>query len=231
MKRSVPDRRNSLGGGDSRVPRSSQSGLHPDLDRVVRRHLDHAWRQPIRRHSQQAFDALRSRVESADRLVLDSGCGTGRSTLLLAERHPDALVLGVDKSAQRLGKAPAMPSNAVLLRAELADVWRLARSAAWVVHAHYLLYPNPWPKPGQLQRRWHGHPVFPDLLALGGRLELRSNFELYLHEFRHALGLAGVHEAEVVSFRPEFPISPFEAKYAASGHELFRLTVQLETNA
>jgi len=124
-----------------------------------------------------------------------------------------------------------MPDNALLIRADLADFWRLARQAGWRLDAHFLLYPNPWPKPGHLQRRWHAHPVFPDLLRLGGRLELRSNFRLYLDEFQTALRLVGVQVGEVVSFRPEFPISPFEAKYSASGHELFRLTVHLETTA
>ena len=124
-----------------------------------------------------------------------------------------------------------MPDNALLIRADLADFWRLARQAGWRLDAHFLLYPNPWPKPGHLQRRWHGHPVFPDLLGLGGRLEIRSNFRLYIEEFQAALRFVGVCAGEVVSFRPEIPISPFEAKYAASGHELFRLTVQLETTA
>jgi len=96
---------------------------------------------------------------------------------------------------------------------------------------HYLIHPNPWPKPGHLKRRWHGHPVFPALLALGGQLELRSNFGLYVLEFKRALELAGRPDAKVVSFRGESEaISPFEAKYLASGHTLERLTVNLENS-
>jgi tRNA G46 methylase TrmB len=213
----------------SRLPHSSQDGIHESLARTVDRHLTHAWRQPIRAHSLQAFESICPRASTAPALILDAGCGTGWSTAKLAEAHPEALVLGIDRSEYRLAKAPPLPGNAVLLRAELSDVWRLARQAGWRLDAHYLLYPNPWPKARHLQRRWHGHAVFPDLLALGGRLELRSNFRLYVEEFLAALRLAGVGGGEVVSFRPESPISPFEAKYAASGHELFRLTVHLET--
>ena len=37
-------------------------------------------------------------------IVLDSGCGTGRSTILLGEMYPQAIVIGVDRSLLRLTK-------------------------------------------------------------------------------------------------------------------------------
>ncbi|MFU8832646.1 MAG: SAM-dependent methyltransferase [Wenzhouxiangella sp.] len=211
----------------SQVPVSSQSGLHRNLEAIVRRHLSSVWRQPIRSHSRRAFDAVSARVAGAGALVLDSGCGTAHSTLVLASRHPEALVIGIDKSASRLARAPRLPDNAIIVRAELADFWRLARAAQWPVSHHYLLYPNPWPKPAHLKRRWHGHPVFPDLLALGGHLELRTNFELYAREFVRALEIAGVVDSKVVSFAGQQPVSPFERKYADSGQVLFELTADL----
>ncbi len=212
----------------SSPPSSSQTGLHPRLDEVVRRHLKSRWRQPVRAHTRQAFQALIDRLKAADRLVLDSGCGTGVSTAGLAYRHPNALVVGIDQSAARLGRAPEFPDNVVLVRAELADFWRLMADAGFRPTHHYLFYPNPWPKPDHLKRRWHAHPVFPDLLALGGWLELRSNFELYVREFERALSLAGIVDAKVVSFSAGEPVSPFERKYSASGHRLWKLTVNLE---
>jgi tRNA (guanine-N7-)-methyltransferase len=211
----------------SSVPRSSQAALHPRLDSVVRRHLHASWQQPIRSHTRAAFEALAERVAKASTVILDSGCGTGHSTARLAALHPGALVLGIDKSQHRLARSPQMPGNALMVRADLADFWRLARAAGWRPAQHYLFYPNPWPKPGQLQRRWHGHPVFPDLLGLGGRLELRTNFELYALEFARALQIAGVATVEVVSFQAGEPVSPFERKYAASGHDLYRLIAEL----
>jgi len=112
----------------------------------------------------------------------------------------------------------------LLLRARVADIWRLLEKAGIRLARHYLLYPNPWPKPRHLGRRWHAHPVFPSLLALGGRLEIRTNWRIYAEEFARALALYGVEADEVVSFRPDdAPLSPFERKYAASGHELFRI--------
>lgn len=211
----------------SRIPETSQTGIHPRLDEAVRRHLASSWRQPVRGHSKKAFESVQDRISRSRRLVLDSGCGTGESTANLAMRHPKSLVVGVDKSAARLARAPRLPSNALLVRAELADFWRLAVGAGCRLERHYLFYPNPWPKPAHLKRRWHAHPVFPALLELGGFVELRTNFEIYALEFARALELAGVEDAEVVSFDGHAPASPFERKYAKSGHRLWRLTAQL----
>lgn len=212
----------------SRLPQSSQTGPHRRLAETVLRHLRHRWRSPVHAYSRRAFAELAQWLDPARPMVLDSGCGTGESTAVLAQEHPDCLVVGIDKSRARLGKAPELPANARLVRAELADFWRLADEAGWRPAHHYLLYPNPWPKPAHLKRRWHGHPAFPDLLALGGRLVLRSNFELYVDEFARALALVGVVDVKVVSFQADDPISPFERKYQLSGHRLFQLTATLE---
>ncbi|NBB92505.1 MAG: SAM-dependent methyltransferase [Gammaproteobacteria bacterium] len=213
---------------ESRLPRTSQHGPHRRLDETVVRHLRHPWRSPVRDYSRRAFDELAASMDSGSPLVLDSGCGTGASTAVLAAAHPECVVIGIDKSAERLARAPRLPGNARLVRAELSDIWRLLRESGRTLARHYLLYPNPWPKPGHLKRRWHGHPAFPELLALGGRLELRSNFELYVDEFARALMLAGVVDVKVVSFGADEPISPFERKYALSGHRLFQLTATVE---
>lgn len=216
----------------SRVVQSSQTGLHPNLEQVVSAHLQHCWRKPVAGHTRQAFaHACQWREEQgkAAPLILDSGCGTGRSSVRLANASPDALVIGLDQSASRLQTSleEPLPANLLLLRAEAADFWRLALSERWRLAAHYLLYPNPWPKPAHLRRRWHGHPVFPVLLALGGRLELRSNWRLYVEEFAAALAVAGHNGACIPLPRTGTPLSDFEGKYAVSGHSLYHLVTQL----
>jgi hypothetical protein len=58
-------------------------------------------------------------------------------------------------------------------------------------------------------------------VALGGVIECRSNWRIYIDEFAEALRLLGV-AATVEAWRPEQAITPFERKYAASGHALWR---------
>ena len=215
----------------SRAVRSAQTGVHPRLAAVLEAHLHSAWRAPLHAPSVAVFEALQALVGApSPGIVLDSGCGTGESTRLIARACPDCLVIGVDRSRARLargGIAQALhrEGNAVWVRAELATFWRLALSAGWRLQRHYLLYPNPWPKPGQLQRRWHAHPVFPNLLELGGQLEMRCNWGIYALEFA-----AAVNRMLGADVRPRPPAesavtSPFERKYRASGHALYSVSV------
>ncbi|WP_444679196.1 tRNA (guanine(46)-N(7))-methyltransferase TrmB [Halomonas sp. E19] len=219
----------------SRSITSNQDGPHQDLARRVERALAAPLRKPVAEHTRHAFARAQAWRErhmtgpAAPPLILDAGCGVGLSTRALAERFADHLVIGVDRSESRLSRNHgALPGNALLVRADLVDFWRLALSAGWQPARHYLLYPNPYPKSAHLKQRWHGHPVFPVILALGGRLELRSNWRLYVEEFALAV-------AQVVGTLPSVErhspgdafLTPFERKYALSGQELWRLRIAL----
>ncbi len=215
---------------NSRTIRSRQTGPHPRLREIVMRHLDDTYRRCPGESGRHAFADVADRL-TADAFVLDAGCGTGASTFVLASRHPNRLVLGVDKSAARLAigqreiDSGTAPGNAILLRCELVDFWQLAAAAGLRCERQYLLYPNPWPKPDQLMRRWHAHPVLPALLALGGAIELRTNWRAYAEEFAEALRLAG-RETPLEKFAADDPLTPFERKYADSGHALWRCVAE-----
>jgi len=67
-------------------------------------------KKPVAAHTRRAFEVLVEMVGEEvsidyEGIVLDSGCGTGRSTKLLANNmHPRHLVIGVDRSLARLTK-------------------------------------------------------------------------------------------------------------------------------
>ena len=92
---------------------------------------------------------------------------------------------------------------------------------------HYNLYPNPWPKIGHLARRWHGHAVFPVWRDLGGVVECRSNWRIYIEEMAWALGVLAGQPVAVEDYVTADPQTPFEKKYIASGHGLWRCRVDL----
>jgi tRNA (guanine-N7-)-methyltransferase len=217
---------------------SNQSGVHPHLEKILRRHLQSVWLQPFHQPSVDVFHQLeRTAVLSSDLpVILDSGCGTGESSQKLAEEFPGYLVIGVDQSLARLSKSGAASGfyhvgNCVLLRAELTTFWRLLFNSGLTLERHYLLYPNPWPKSTHLQRRWHGHPVFPTLLGLGGEIELRCNWEIYAREFAQAVNFVTGADLQVIHIQPESGISPFEQKYLHRGQALYSVTVPArETN-
>jgi tRNA (guanine-N7-)-methyltransferase len=209
---------------------TNQDGVHPNLEKTVKRHLESAFLKPVSEHTKAAFDSTATFVAAAGRpLILDSCCGVGDSSRALAGQFPTHTVIGVDKSASRITRERGgeEPDNLLLVRADLNDFFRLAHQAHWQPERHYILYPNPWPKSEHLKRRWHGAPVFRDIVALGGRLELRSNWKLYLEEFAAALALTG-HEGALTVYEAIDPITPFEAKYKASGQPLWQLVAELD---
>lgn len=215
----------------SRPVTSPQPGPHEKLAEVVARHLAHPFLKPYAAHTVAAFEEIRTLVEPTGKpLIFDSCCGVGESTACIARQHPEALVVGIDQSLHRLDKHDRAyrkgDADYLLVRADLNDFWRLTQGVGWRLSHHYLLYPNPWPKPGHLQRRWHAAPVFPALLGLEGRLEVRSNWKTYIEEFVLALGMAGVSSA-VEPWNPATPMTPFERKYQGSGQDLWRCVAEL----
>lgn len=232
---------------------SNQEDVYRNLEAVVRKYVSTTFLRPVADHTREAFENVCEFVYNfyaarntggvgADRvgadcveLVLDSGCGTGESTLHLAKKFPNVPVIGIDKSAVRLTKAGngrqlecaaegepcaapagastgmAVPLNAFWVRAELLDFWRLALekvvAGEWNILHHALYYPNPWPKESEATRRFHLHPIFPTLLRLSPVTELRTNWEIYAREFAEAARVAG--DALQLKLGAEFaPFSP-----------------------
>ena len=257
----------------ARAVTTNQTDIYEKLEEVVRKYASTEYLRPIADHTRAAFaeaekfvegfykDAgrdndLSSRADYAThKVILDSGCGTGESTLNIAIAHPDIPVIGIDKSAVRLTKGgaggnsarlnDAAPQNAFLVRAELLDFWRLAlekvKAGAWNIPYHALYYPNPWPKQSEATRRFHLHPIFPTLLQLGDIIELRSNWEIYAREFAeaaHVLQEMPVSDCFPSSrvamtirseaFEPKRPITAFERKYNEARQQLWRVVVSHE---
>ena len=230
---------------------------HDVLYKTVMRHCEtldlYTSKRPIAIHTQDAFDLLEQQLDRSKNssnngnqerkpIILDSGCGTGRSTVLLGKMFPNHIIVGVDKSLVRLNRnavyryqksqqqqqskqslqgsqdeedddegfedleegedkkvtlqQPA--SNVFLVRAELADFWRLWIASdviqnQYQLDYHYILYPNPYPKQKRFQNRWYGHPSFPllcRLAASGGdhhELIVRSNWKEYLEDFNKSM--------------------------------------------
>ena len=220
---------------NSRPVTSNQTGPHEQLTALVKKHADTGFLKPLSDNSLSAFEYSIAvwRNHGSKPLIIDAGCGVGLSTRRLATQYPDHFVIGIDQSADRLERAVQwdgkLPENYLTVRADLVDYWRLMLKHAIHPEQHYLLYPNPWPKKDQLIRRWHGHPVFPVIIALGGRIECRSNWEIYIAEFAAAAGqLSGQvtdYQAHIID--SSAALTPFEEKYAASGHGLWRCEIQL----
>lgn len=216
---------------------SSQTGIHEQLSTLLARHAATPFRKPVTDYNRSAFELSVAawRAAGAAPLILDTGCGVGLSSYHLAEQFPDHFVIGIDQSQDRLARnthwTGPTPLNLCFVRADLVDYWRLLLEAEIFPARQYLLYPNPWPKIGHLARRWHGHAVFPTIVALGGQIECRSNWQIYVDEFAAALNQIAANQLDHAAvgevYATDTPITPFERKYLASGHALWRCCVHL----
>lgn len=107
-----------------------------------------------------------------------------------------------------------------------------------------------------LKKRWHGHSIFPVVVALSGTLEVRASWPGYLEEFRSAyisaydtlrslsmVDLPHVQVSDVqliTNLKPcsmsrcddgdDAPLSSFEAKYIQVGQPVYRLSIHSEVS-
>jgi hypothetical protein len=101
--------------GNSRLPASAQTGVHGHLAMLLDRHVKAPFRKPYADYNRSAFAASFERFSVPCRgapLILDSCCGVGESSHLLARAFPNHYVIGVDQSASRLARGQAgLPSG------------------------------------------------------------------------------------------------------------------------
>jgi tRNA (guanine-N7-)-methyltransferase len=228
---------------------------HPRTEETAMKHCEHVnsflTNHVLSYHTKESFKEATSFVDNfygnftgPKHIILDSGVGTGRSTLAIAAQFPNFPVIGVDRSIVRLNKNKAFREqvggeemnktdtvNYLFVRADLVDFYMLAyEKEDWVIHSHYLLYPNPYPKSQHLKRRFHGHPVFPIILALGGYLTVRSNWHVYVDEMEIALKAVLEPACQLPVVMPHIaakPLTNFEAKYSLANIPIYELQVNL----
>lgn len=218
-------------GPDIYTIESLQTEPHKDLQTIVAKHQQTVFQKPISSLQAKAFQQA-EQLRQGREVILDVGCGTGQSSERLAEYYPDHFVVGVDKSADRLSRNQlyrqgGQQDNLLLLRADVVDFWRLAVKGDWPVVQQALFYPNPYPKPNDFTKRWQGHPVFPSLIQLGKRIEVRSNWRIYLEEFEQAAKQLRDLTGHIKMMTPyQQPMTAFEKKYWDSNVKTYQLVLQ-----
>jgi len=205
---------------------TDQTGPHPKLNQTPAGTSAYITSYPVSLNVLEICQKIKKEQKKNDwGLLLDSGCGTGDSTINIAKSHPDCLVLGIDKSSKRLKQAQQkiQSDNVRFLTADLVEFWIGLKLVNVSIAANFILYPNPWPKQKHLKKRWHAHPVMPLLPMISKYIELRTNWQIYAEEFCGSLTKLTGSVMTVEKIHPNNPISAFEEKYLESNHDLFRL--------
>lgn len=214
---------------------SNQVGVHENILPLLERYKITKFKKPYSEESIKSFAEIRKWVSvMGDKpLILDLGCGVGESSFHLGSKYSDCLVVGIDKSLDRLERNNSfkkeLPDNILLVRGDLIDLWRMfyENQGEFKIKKQYILYPNPYPKKKHLKLRWYGQPVFSSIMNLNCPMELRSNWSQYLEDFLFASKVfhPGLH-GEVEQFVPEVCVTPFERKFLNSSQCLYRLVIK-----
>ncbi len=208
---------------------SNQTDVHENCLSIAKKHRDTVFQAPIPGHQLDLFNQIVNQLPD-ESIILDSGCGTGMSTDVLAKQFPDKVIIGVDKSSYRLSKHPRFKEaisqtneNAWLVHAEINHFWRLLLESNITIEQHFILYPNPWPK--DIQKRFHGHPIAKTLFSLSPKTVMRTNWEIYANEFtlvaRDVYAL--ICEKRIVN--DSEPMTLFEKKYLENNEPCFEVVV------
>lgn len=220
----------------SKIVTSNQAGIHKDLKVILSKFDPDLYQRPPSDFSINCLEEIVLWINSRDTsasIILDMCCGVGESSFHLALKNPNCLIVGIDKSEDRLVRnnnfKRDLPENLLLVRGELLDLWYLfATDPSFPkerVSKQYILYPNPWPKACHVKRRWHGNSIAPFIYKLSNEIVLRTNWKIYAEEF---LMVSKYFEftGEVSDYVSCEVTTPFERKYLASGHVIYQLVVQ-----
>ena len=191
----------------------------PALKALAFKSQHFTYQRPISDRALTEFQRLKHCLaQNPQPIILDSGCGRGLSSRQLAHCYPEHWIVAIDQSSCRLAALKGqLPNNLLVITANCIDFWRLlAQDDTVCIAAHYLLYPNPWPKKKQEGRRWYAHPIFPVLLSLSPWTHFRSNWLFYLQSCAAVANQFGLHTLlhKISAVNPG--MTHFERKYHAS---------------
>jgi tRNA G46 methylase TrmB len=172
-------------------------------------------------------------IDPAKPLDVEIGCGVGFHPLKYAKEHPDRQVLAFERTKEKFEKF----ANRLAHHDPLPNLIPVHGDAIpWITHAlkpasvdrYFLLYPNPYPKEGQRNLRFHEMPFFAvivETMKAGGTLTLATNMEYYHAEARAKItgewGLELVVDEVLAPDTP--PRTHFEKKYLLRGERCWNL--------
>lgn len=164
---------------------------------------------------------------------VEIGAGQGLHSIRYCSTQPQRHLLAIERTTNKFlslkGRAqrhPALKNLHPLHADAVAVITHLLPKAS--IGTAFLLYPNPYPKPKQANKRWHNSPFMSELIAklkADGRLVLATNLLWYADEAEKTLTEAwglNLLAREVIT-DPAMARTHFEKKYLEAGQACYSL--------
>jgi tRNA (guanine-N7-)-methyltransferase len=171
---------------------------------------------------------------------LEIGCGVGFHPIRYAQEHSERTLIAIERTNMRFARFQSRlaghphVTNVVPIQDD-AIRWVTHRVPPGSLDRIFLLYPNPYPKSGQQNKRWHSMPFMGHLLGCltaGGTLTLATNMASYAEEARQMMQeVWGAHLIQDLRFTAkerslDKASTHFERKYLQRGEGCTELVFQ-----
>jgi tRNA (guanine-N7-)-methyltransferase len=173
-------------------------------------------------------------------LDIEIGCGVGLHSVNYAIQNPQRTLVAIDKSGVRFAKMEGRIKEV----GKVPNLVPIRENAVWFVaheikpdsvENYFFLYPNPYPKKSQANKRWPRMPFMQHVLATlkkKGLIHLATNMRYYADDaeefFTKEWGLKLIMKQKYSSI-DECPFTPrthFEKKYLQRGETCWNLVFE-----
>ncbi|WP_155079819.1 SAM-dependent methyltransferase [Piscirickettsia salmonis] len=174
-------------------------------------------------------------------LDIEIGCGVGMHPLLYASAHPERFLIAIEKTREKFGKF-SKKNNTIGPYQNLLPIhgnstyWLPQHIGSQEVDQYFILYPCPYPRAAQANKRWFNMPFMAyliDTLKPGGTITLATNEQFYFDEaHQQAQDIWGLTIQESRLLPQNFPArTHFEKKYLERQEHCYQLVAQKQKPA
>ena len=167
-------------------------------------------------------------------LVIEIGPGVGLHPLRYAKQHPQDFIIAIEKTTEKFNKFAKRRIN----HPQLDNIYPVhANAIEWItrnisageVDAYFLLYPNPYPKAAQKNKRLMHMPFMQYLIKSmrqAATLTMATNMQFFYQEAKQQWSQVAEFALvtdRILSAANQVPRTHFERKYLASGQQCYEL--------
>ena len=172
------------------------------------------------------FSKIIARIENSSKISIEIGCGVGLHPIQFATANKDHLVIAIERTNERSRKAiknvkDSKCDNLIFIHADAIN-WITHFVKPSTISQYFILYPNPYPKEKQANKRFVNMPFMAYLIETllpSGKITIASNINTYCEEALNTMvetwHLNIIENIQIVE--TSVPRTHFEKKYLERG--------------